>query len=288
MTAKTTVMTNTAGHAAQSENQRRKVKRSNSGPKKGLDTKLQRRLEQFVPGIVVVIIWALVIRWDDSLTYYFSSPGAVGSFLVESVVSAQFWTHFMSTMQATLISFAAGSVTGIACGIIVSLMPRLENAIEPYASALNSLPRIALAPIFIAFLGLGLAGKVAVGVSLVFFVLFYNCRAGVKSVDQDHLMLAAALKFNKSQMFWKLLLPVAWPSIFAGLRLGFTYALLGVVSSEIVASRAGLGQLIMLYSAQFRMDAVYGTLIWMGVVSGGVYWATGLIEKRLLHWQHSN
>ncbi len=256
--------------------------------KKAADSQLRRRLDQFVPGIVVVIIWALVIKWDDSLTYYFSSPQAVAGFLAESVSSSQFWGHFWSTMQATLLSFGLGSVAGIACGIIVSLMPRLENAIEPYASALNSLPRIALAPIFIAFLGLGLAGKVAVGVSLVFFVLFYNCRAGVKSVEQDHLMLASALKFNKSQMFWKLLLPVAWPSIFAGLRLGFTYALLGVVSSEIVASRAGLGQLIMLYSAQFRMDAVYGTLIWMGVVSGGVYWVTGLIEKRLLRWKTPN
>ena len=256
--------------------------------KKAADSQLRRRLDQFVPGIVVVIIWALVIKWDDSLTYYFSSPQAVAGFLAESVSSSQFWGHFWSTMQATLLSFGLGSVAGIACGIIVSLMPRLENAIEPYAPALNSLPRIALAPIFIAFLGLGLAGKVAVGVSLVFFVLFYNCRAGVKSVEQDHLMLASALKFNKSQMFWKLLLPVAWPSIFAGLRLGFTYALLGVVSSEIVASRAGLGQLIMLYSAQFRMDAVYGTLIWMGVVSGGVYWVTGLIEKRLLRWKTPN
>jgi NitT/TauT family transport system permease protein len=225
------------------------------------------------------------VSWDDSLTYYLSTPSAVAAFLGESLTSAQFWSNFLSTMQATLISFGIGSAAGIVAGIAVSLMPRLESALDPYASALNSLPRIALAPVFIAFLGLGLAGKVAVGVSLVFFVLFYNCRAGVKSIDQDHQMLARALNFSKMQMFQKLLLPVAWPSIFAGLRLGFTYALLGVVSSEVVASRAGLGQLIMFYSAQFRMDAVYGTLIWMGLVSGGIYWLTGLAEKRLLSWK---
>lgn len=246
---------------------------------------LARRLEQLVPGVLLVIVWTLLIKWDDSLTYYLSEPSAVWAFLVESLTSAHFWSNFYSTLEATLISFVIGSIAGIVAGIAVSLMPRVENAIEPYASALNSLPRIALAPVFIAFLGLGLAGKVAVGVSLVFFVLFYNCRAGVKSVEQDHHMLARALNFTRMQMFQKLLLPVAWPSIFAGLRLGFTYALLGVVSSEIVAARAGLGQLIMLYSAQFRMDAVYGTLIWMGIVSGGVYWLTGRIEKHLLRWK---
>ena len=210
---------------------------------------------------------------------------AAGLLAVQSVADLEFWRNVSSTMQATFISFFIGSALGIVAGISVSLSPRVEAAIEPYASALNSLPRIALAPVFIAFLGLGTSGKVAVGVSLVFFVLYYNCRAGVKSVDPDWSTLARTLNFSKRKTFISLLLPVTWPSIFSGLRLAFTYSILGVVSSEIVAARAGMGQLIMLYSAQFRMDAVYGTLIWMGVISGGVYWITGRIEKQIMSWK---
>ncbi|MCO6049328.1 ABC transporter permease [Mesorhizobium sp. RP14(2022)] len=242
-------------------------------------------IERFIPGIVFVTLWWIAIRFNPSLSFYLSTPGDVATFLGESVSDSEFWRNVSSTMQATFISFFIGSVLGIAAGISVSLSPRVEAAIEPYASALNSLPRIALAPVFIAFLGLGTAGKVAVGVSLVFFVLYYNCRAGVKSVDPDWSMLARTLNFSKRKTFFSLLLPVTWPSIFSGLRLAFTYALLGVVSSEIVAARAGMGQLIMLYSAQFRMDAVYGTLIWMGVISGGVYWIAGRVEKRIMSWK---
>ena len=242
-------------------------------------------VEKFIPGILFVIVWWIAVRVDPNLTFYFSTPADVAHFLQQSVADLEFWRNVSSTMQATFISFFIGSALGIVAGISVSLSPRVEAAIEPYASALNSLPRIALAPVFIAFLGLGTSGKVAVGVSLVFFVLYYNCRAGVKSVDPDWSTLARTLNFSKRKTFISLLLPVTWPSIFSGLRLAFTYSLLGVVSSEIVAARAGMGQLIMLYSSQFRMDAVYGTLIWMGVISGGVYWITGRIEKQIMSWK---
>lgn len=242
-------------------------------------------LVRVVPGIAFLVIWWLLVKIDNNLTFYFSTPGQVVNFLITSVTSTDFWSNFLSTIYATFISFALGSVAGIVVGIAVPLIPRLEEAIAPYTAFLNSLPRIALAPVFIAFLGLGLLGKVAVGFSLVFFVLFYNCRAGVKSVDDDLRMLAHSLDFSKTQLFFKLLLPTTWPAMFAGLRLGFTYALLGVVSSEIIAARAGLGQLIMFYSAQFNMGAVYGVLIWMGAISSGVYWLAGVLENRVLAWK---
>lgn len=246
---------------------------------------LLRNGEKLVPGVILIAIWALAVWVNPRLSFYLSTPADVWSFLVSSISSANMWSNVASTMEATFISFFVGSLLGILAGIFVTFSPRVEAAMEPYASALNSLPRIALAPVFIAFLGLGMEGKVAVGISLVFFVLYYNCRAGVKSVDADWSMLARVLNFSKRKMFVSLLLPVTWPAIFSGLRLAFTYALLGVVSSEIVAARAGMGQLIMLYSAQFRMDAVYGTLVWMGVISGGVYWITGRIEQRIMAWK---
>ncbi|MBE0612990.1 MAG: ABC transporter permease [Burkholderiales bacterium] len=245
----------------------------------------RRVLLRIAPGALFLAAWWIAVRKNENLIFYLSTPQNVASFLSSSISSENFWSNYLSTMYATLISFVIGSFTGIAAGIAVPLMPRLDEAIEPYAAFLNSLPRIALAPVFIAFLGLGLLSKVAVGFSLVFFILFYNCRAGVKSVDDDLRMLAHALDFSSTQLFFKLLIPTAWPAMFSGLRLGFTYALLGVVSSEIVASRAGLGQLIMFYSAQFDMGAVYGVLIWMGITSGGIYWLTGRLEKRLLAWK---
>lgn len=250
--------------------------------------RLRRTLDSVVIFIAAVGIWWLIVTLAKGAGFYLSNPPQVGSALWHSLISGAFWANFWSTFEATLVSFAIGSAAGILAGIGISLLPRLEDATEPFSAALNSLPRIALAPVFIAFLGITQSAKIAVGISIVFFFLYYNTRSGIKSADRDWLMMAGALGFNRRQVFQKILLPVAWPSLFSGLRLGFTYALLGVVSTEIIAARAGLGLLVVEYSTQLRFNYMYAVLVIMAVFAGSEYGITGFIERRILRWNSNS
>lgn len=249
-----------------------------------LPRRVRRALDSLVIFVAAVGVWWLIVSLARGTGFYLSNPPQVSSALWHSVTSQFFWSNFWSTFEATLVSFAVGSAAGVLAGIIISLLPRVEEAVEPFSAALNSLPRIALAPVFIAFLGITQSAKIAVGISIVFFFLYYNTRSGIKSADHDWLMMAGALGFSRRQVFQKILIPVAWPSLFSGLRLGFTYALLGVVSTEIIAARSGLGQLVVEYSTQLRFQYMYAVLVMMAVFAGGVYGITGFIEQRLLRW----
>jgi NitT/TauT family transport system permease protein len=235
--------------------------------------------------VAAVVAWYLVGRLGIVDVFYISDPQSVYDYLVENIRNGVIKPHLLSTLSATVIGFLIGSVSGILVGLILALLPHVSDVLDPYISALNSLPRIALAPLMVVFFGITQSAKIALAVSLVFFILLLNARAGVKSVDRDILFLARSSDIGPVQMFWKVLLPTAIPSIFAGLRLGLIYALLGVVSSEMIVAREGLGQLILLYSGTFQMAGVYGILIVLAVLATVFNVMLGWIEKRLLRWQ---
>lgn len=247
-------------------------------------SRLRRVLDSAVVFVIAVGIWWSFVTTFKATGFYLSNPPQVASALWHSITSASFWANFWSTTEATLVSFVIGSIAGILTGVLITLSRRLEEAVEPFSAALISLPRIALAPVFIAFLGITQSAKIAVGVSIAFFPLFYNTRSGIKGAERDWLMMTAALGFNRREIFQKVLLPVAWPSLFAGLRLALTYALLGVVSTEIIAARSGLGLLVVEYSSQLRFSYMYAVLVIMAVFAGSIYGIAGLCERRILKW----
>lgn len=194
-------------------------------------------------------------------------------------------SNLVATMQAVVIALALSCVVGVAIGLILALMPRLERAVEPVLSGLNSMPRVALAPIFIIAFGFGVEAKVALAFSVVVFILIVNSRAGVKSADPDVMRMAEVVGVSRTQKFFKILLPVAMPSIFAGVRLGLVYSLLAVVTSELISANDGLGQLIAVRSAQFDMATVYAILIVLAVIAGLLNAMTGWAERKFLYWQ---
>jgi NitT/TauT family transport system permease protein len=227
--------------------------------------------------------------------------GATSLHLIKPLVSrtpAQVW-HFTwaawrsgaipdalaSTVEATLIAFVLASVVGVIVGIALGLMSTVEKVVNPFLDALNSMPRIAFGPVFILYFGITPQAKIALAFTVVVFILIYNARAGIRSADPDVLRLAQTLGISRIQRFFKILLPVAVPSIFAGLKLGMIYSLLGVVTSEIIASRVGLGQLINSYSQTFRMEGVYGILIILGAIGLVLNSIMVGVETWILRWQ---
>lgn len=237
--------------------------------------------------LLVVPIWLLV--WQ--LTYPYvdelvgRSPASVWSYLTEALASEALWTNLASTMQAVVVAFLLAAVFGIAAGIGLALLPTVEAVLRPFLDAVNAMPRIALAPVFILYFGIGPSGKIALAFSLVFFVVMSSSRAGILSVDPDVVRLSRVLGISPAHLFTKVYLPTATPGIFAGLRLGFIYSLMGVVGSELIAAEAGLGQLIAQYSSLFQMEGVYGILLVLAVIAGVINALMRLLEATLLRWQ---
>jgi NitT/TauT family transport system permease protein len=214
-----------------------------------------------------------------------SSPGAVFSWLRQALSGPLLWTDLSATMAATLISWVLATIVGVTFGIGLALLPSAERVIDPFLSALNAMPRIALAPVFVVAFGLTINAKIALAFSLVVFIAISAARAGVASVDLDHTRLADVLGASRLQKFTKILFPVAIPSIFGGIRLGLIYALLGTVTAELIGSVNGIGQQLQTAAGQFETEAMYGLLIILAVVASLINELMGVIERRLLRWQ---
>lgn len=211
-----------------------------------------------------VLVWEAFVRWQEKGT---------------------FWPDLWSTISAALIALVASAVVGVAVGIGLALAPSVEAVVSPFLDAINAMPRIALAPVFVIYFGIGSTSKIVLAFTLVVFIITINTRAGVRSADAELLRLSVVMGATKWQRFSKVLLPVAVPSIFAGLRLGLIYSLLGVVGAELIASKSVLGQQISASSNAFDLATVYAALIVLAIIAAAFNAIAGRIEKSILRWQ---
>ena len=231
--------------------------------------------------------WVAVhLKWMDK--FFVSSPDAVVRFLFSSFTK-EIVPNARNTLLATVIAFALSGVAGVLAGLILFERPRVKRMVDPVLTALNSMPRIALAPLFILWFGIELTSKVALAFSLGFFIVLLSTYAGIRNVDPVLMRLSRSLGCTPWQQFTKIMLPWAVPSVFAGLKLALIYSFLGVVTSEMLASKVGLGQLIMYYSGILRMDAVLGILLVMAVCAVGLTLVGDWVEAALLgSWADSS
>jgi NitT/TauT family transport system permease protein len=232
-------------------------------------------------------IWWGLVRLGMVDKFFLSTPQDVAKFLLDNF-RVQIIPNAVNTLLATLMAFVLSAVAGILAGLLLVELPGMKRMVDPFLTALNSMPRIALAPIFILWFGIELTSKVALAFSLGFFIVLMSTFAGMRNVDPVLLRLSRSLGCSPWQQFTKITLPWAVPSVFAGLKLALIYSFLGVVTSEMLASKLGLGQLIMYYSGVLRMDAVLGILLVMAVCSVALTMVADRIEAALLgNWTES-
>ena len=240
---------------------------------------------QVLLGLLLLGLWQLSAsrQWLDPVLA--RSPGESWNYLREAAASGELWANTRATLVAVVIAWVLAGGVGIVVGVALGLLPRVERILDPFLDAVNAMPRIALAPLFIVAFGINTSAKVALASTLVFFIVLSGARAGVRSTDAEWMRLSTVLGARKHQIFTKVWMPVATPAIFAALRLGLVYALLGVIGSELISARDGLGQLIARYSATFRMDAVYAILVLLAVIAVVLNQVMASVERRLLRWQ---
>lgn len=212
---------------------------------------------------------------------FISDPLSVFKALFRLLGEASTWRSIGASFTAAVFGLVLGSILGIASGVLFARVPVVYRAMRPYLTIFNAFPRPAFAPIFILWFGLGATPKVAVAVTIVYFVLVLNTMAGIRSVNADIRFLSRSLNMSRLQLFFMIDLPHAAPTIVAGLRLGAVYSVLGVVVSEIVAANEGLGQLLVQYTNQFAIAESFATLILMAALAIVLDSAVSIVQRRM-------
>ena len=195
-----------------------------------------------------------------------------------------FWYHGGITVAEILLGFVIGSGVGLALGILVSQMPKLEALLDPYVAALQSLPKVAVAPIIVVWLGFGISSKVAIICLLTFFPVLVTSIAGFKAVDPDRIDLLRSLSASPWQIFRKAKFPSALPYIFAGLNMAAAFSVVGAIVGEFVGAQAGLGVLILQMEAQMDTGGSFAVFIVLSFIGIAITALLRRIQQRVLHW----
>lgn len=238
-------------------------------------------------GLAVVVFgaWEAVVAVGWLNPFWASSPGRIAVALLDIVREPLFATHVLTTLTELVAGFLIGAVLGIAIGFVLAEWPVAEQVLAPYLAALNSLPRVALAPLFILWLGIGMGSKIVMAATLVVFIVIGNTLAAARNVDPDMLTVARLLGAGRGALFIKVVLPASAPVVFAGLRLGVIYSMLGAVVGEMIAANSGLGYMLSFYAGSFQVSHLMATLAILvalsTLLSGAMTWIElGLLNRR--------
>ncbi len=223
---------------------------------------------------------------DRQAAFFFGEPVEVALRIWKwFVTEADIYRHLGVTLVETLLAFGVGSALGLAAGLWLALSPLASAILEPYVKALNSMPRIILAPIFSVWFGLGVASKVALGVTLVFFIVFFNVYQGVKEVSPVILANARMLGASNQQLLRHVYLPSATSWVFSSLHTSVGLAFVGAVVGEYLGSSQGVGYLILQAEGTFDINTVMAGIVVLTVFALVLDAAVGKVERKLMKWQ---
>lgn len=242
--------------------------------------------------VVSLVLWHLLTTVplpEEPLLdpFFFSTPIAVIERTLEDIVTAQMWYDLYITLLETGLAFVIGVVGGVVLGFWFARRALLAAVFDPYVQAANALPRVVLAPIFALWFGLGIWSKVALGVSLVFFIVFFNVYQGVKEVSPTVLANARMLGMNDRQLLRHVFLPSAMSWVFSSLHTSVGFALIGAVVGEYLGSAAGLGYRIAQAEGVFDVTGVFSGMLVLMLFVIAIDSVVTQIERKLLVWRPS-
>ena len=255
------------------------------------------RLYQLVVLVVSFFLWYVLtsptllppIYFDnaDKAAFFFGEPQKVLLRIWEWFSSGSIYEHLGVTLVETMLAFAIGTVFGLAIGLWLALSPTASAICDPYIKAANSMPRVILAPIFSIWFGLGIWSKVALGVTLVFFIVFFNVYQGVREVSPVVLANVRMLGASQRQLLRHVYLPSATSWVFASLHNSVGLAFVGAVVGEYLGSARGVGYLILQAEGVFDIDTVFAGILVLTAFALALDAVVSVVEKRLLVWRPS-
>jgi NitT/TauT family transport system permease protein len=234
----------------------------------------------------LVLAWELAVRGMNLRPILLPAPSAV---LLELVSAPWFYLRQSGdTLLTTVAGFGLAVVLGVSLAIGIVYSRTLERVIYTLLVSLNSLPKVALAPLFVIWMGTGVEPKIAIAVMLAIFSIVVDMVLGLRSVDPDILAMAYVSRARPIAVLWKIRLPNALPTLFAGMKVGISFALVGAIVGEFVAGSNGLGTVILVAEGQFDTTRVFAALVILGLMGTGLFYAVELVEALLLPWHPSH
>jgi NitT/TauT family transport system permease protein len=239
--------------------------------------------------LAVVLIGAeLGVRFGLLSPLFFSSPTQIATAFQEQLDQGTLLPNIGITVFETLLGLVAGSLAGVAIGLLLPQMQILSRVFEPFLMVLNGIPVIVIAPLFILWLGLGLPSKIGISIYIVFFAMFIPVYTASLRLDRTLVDALRVLGANRWQIFRNVIIPSAMPSVFTGLKIGSGLALIGAVIGEFVASRAGLGHMILYASGTLDTPTLYLGIIALALFAAVLSFAIDALGPVLVHWRFAD
>jgi NitT/TauT family transport system permease protein len=241
---------------------------------------------------VGLLIWQCAVSFTHIPSYVLPTPKAVWAALVDGLARSptarsSFWFHLIDTLQATISGFVIGAILGIVFAACMAESRLIETAALPYVVGLQSLPKVAIAPLLVIWLGYGIESKVAMAAVLTLFPVLINALAGFRSSPRDRLDLMTALTASRMQVFRFIKLPGAMPMIFTGLNIGIVYAMLGTIVSEFTGAQRGMGVIMTQMQSVSDTAGVFAALVVLGCTGYVLISVMRLAQRYAVFWSES-
>ena len=249
-----------------------------------LDRLRQNHLAGTLSVLGGLLFWELVSRLLVANALFLAAPSQIVYAIYQLTLTGELGRHIYISSIEFVIGYVIAAVIGIALGFGMASNARFKQAMQPWISGFYATPTIALAPLFILWLGIGIWSKVLVVIFLVLFPVTINTEAGLRTTSERLIEMLMSFGASRSQIFFKVSLPSALPFILAGLKLGIGRGLIGVVVAELFGSRAGLGRLISQSADAFNMPELFAGVIVLAVAGIAMTAGFGWLEKRLVPW----
>ncbi len=240
------------------------------------------------PTLVLVgalVFWEGAVRLGVANPVIIPPPSEVVVRLVELAGKGFFWQATATTMTETLLGFLIGSVVAWALGTWVGMVDLARKALYPLLVAVQIMPRVALAPVFLTWFGFGITSKIVMAATICFFPVFINVVVGLETVDRDARTLMRSLGATRMQTYRMLSLPSSMPLLFAGLKTAMTLALIGAIVAEFVGASHGMGVLISTFNFQLDVASAFAVIVALMLAGLALYTVVDVVDRRLIHWR---
>jgi NitT/TauT family transport system permease protein len=239
-----------------------------------------------VSALALIVLWELVVDLSKVPAFLVPAPSTVVAEILKNPL--WFWGHTYYTLLATVCGFALAVVIGVVLAVTIVYSRAIEQTIYTALVALNSIPKVAIAPLFIIWVGTGFMSKVTMAAVIALFAIVIDTVLGLRSLDPELLQLARSMGARPLGILFKIRFPNALPSIFAGMKVAISLALVGTIVGEFVASSSGLGYVIMTAQSTFDTARIFASLLILAAMGTVLFFVIDLLEKWLLPWHVSH
>lgn len=254
--------------------------------------RIPRPLAIIALGLLGLGIWQLLAGLELVSRILLPGPAETFDEIVSSAQGILSFDHVAEalwiTTQEVILGFLAAGALGFALGVIVGETKFGQRAVMPYLVGFNAVPKVAFAPVFVAWLGFGVNSKIVMALFIAFFPVIVDTAAGLAAADRDTVMLFRSMGASRWQTLRKLKLPAALPFIFAGLKTAAVFSVVGAVVGEYLGGGSGLGELVRLSAQQLRMDRVFALIFYLSLIGLALFGLVGWIERKIVFWHRSD